>query len=475
MTSRTLFVAILFIALFTMSVRELTDPDFWWHLRTGQLIAEHAAIPHADPFSFTAAGKEWVAHEWLTELVFFKLYQLGGLSLLILASSTVVTASFALVYLRSSAKPFVAGFVVFLAALATAPTWGVRPQLLSMLLASLFLFLFDRHAAEDNINWLAPIPLLMLLWVNLHSGYAVGLVIAGAYLVSAFLRARRADGESDRAHTAPRALVTTLLLSLAAVLVNPNGARMYVYPFETLTSAAMQRYIQEWFPPEPTQLEWLPFYLLLVGTILIAIFVRARVPLAHILLFFIFAVGALKSARHIPFFAIVAAPLLAAQISAWLKYKRTTPVPPPRVWRVVNLLLLGVVAAAALVRIANVLGNQTRAEQSRFPTAALSWIRSNQPPRQLYNTYSWGGYLIWQLYPDYPVFIDGRADVYGDRFIEQYLSIYRAEPGWKSALESAGARVALLEPTAPLALALEADPAWERVFQDAVSVVFTRK
>src|SRR5581483_11667140 len=248
MSPSRLFTAILFVALFTMPVREISDPDFWWHLRTGQYIVETRTIPHADPFAFTAQGKEWVTHEWLSEVIIYGLYRVGGLALLALVFAGIITLAFGLVYWRSTGRPYLAGFALLLGALATAPTWGVRPQMISLLLMSVVLVLLDVYIARRGWQFLVPLRILTALWVNLHSGYALGLMEIGAYLVTevAYRVWRIAHRQSQKLTP----LVITLAVSFVAVLLNPNGARMYSYPFETLTSPAMQRYIQEWFSPD---------------------------------------------------------------------------------------------------------------------------------------------------------------------------------------------------------------------------------
>ncbi len=485
MSTRRLFTAILFLALFVMTVREISDPDFWWHLRAGQYMVENATIPHTDPFSFTAQGKEWVTHEWLSEVFMYALYRVGGFALLTILFSVIITLAFALTYARSDGKPYLAGFALLLGALATAPTWGVRPQMLTLLFMSTFLFLLDRFVATRENKFLLPLPLLVLVWVNLHSGYAIGLIVIGAFWFAAFVEGIvflvRKQSAKNFLETEPslsprntRALLIILILSALAVVINPNGARMFLYPFETLTSAAMQRYIQEWFSPDFHQTEWLPFALLLLSLIATTLIARARVPLAHILLLFALGFLALRSARNIPLFALVAIPVLSAQLAAWIPLRASNRA-TPRLMQFINTTIVVILAMIALVRVANLLVNQTNAEREKFPAAAVEWIQQNRPAPNLYNSYGWGGYLIWKLYPEYQVYIDGRADVHGDAFIENFLEIYRAEQGWQTEFAARDVRLVLIEPDAPLAKALANDSLWTHVFSDSQSVIYQKK
>jgi hypothetical protein len=187
-TTRQIFVIVLFLGVFLMTLRPIADPDFWWHLRTGQLIVQTRSIPHIDPFSYTKIGGEWITHEWLSEVLFYGLYELGGYGLLILTFSIIITGAFLISYLRcpQNTRPYVAGFVLVLGAISTAPTWGVRPQMISLFLTSLFLFLLDGYRRYRKYRFLFPLPFLMMIWVNLHAGFLLGLFLIGIYIIGGF-------------------------------------------------------------------------------------------------------------------------------------------------------------------------------------------------------------------------------------------------------------------------------------------------
>jgi len=475
LTTSRLFELILFLGLFAMTLRPVADPDFWWHLRTGQLIAETGVLPRADPFSFTLPGKAWIAHEWLTELAFFGLYQTGGFGLLILVFSLVITAAYLLVYLRSPGRPYAAGFALLLGALASAPAWGVRPQMVSLLFTAAFLYLLDRFQETSRWTTLLPLPFLTILWVNLHAGYFLGFAVIGIYIageawpvLTAFLRRERPTTRS--------VLLLTLALAacLLAALANPNTWHILIYPFETLTSPSMMQFIQEWFSPDFHQVEWMPLAVLILALIAAPALARRPVSLTRVLLAVFFGFAALRSMRHVPLFALTAVPLLAAQL-AGLTANRSTVEAPPRFARWLNPLLLGFVLLAVGLRFVSVLQEQSKSEAEMYPKAATDWVIQNRPAGNLYNTYGWGGYLIWRLYPEYPVYIDGRADVYGDEFIYDYLRIYTAQPGWEEKLESRGVTWVLVEADSAIAYALAESASWENVYHDNQAVIFVKK
>src|SRR5580700_4357397 len=164
-----------------MAARSVTDPDVGWHLRSGQLIVQTHRVFHTDPYSFTRFGQTWVDHEWLSQVLMFSLYRLAGWGGLIAGFGAVIAAAFMVVFLRCPGRPYVAGALVLLGAFASAPSWGVRPQMLTLLLASVLLLILERSYQRPKLLWWTPV--LMLLWVNLHAGFALGIVLMVLFLV----------------------------------------------------------------------------------------------------------------------------------------------------------------------------------------------------------------------------------------------------------------------------------------------------
>ena len=323
------FTAILFASILFLVLRPITDADFWWHLATGRWMADTGQIPQADPFSYTAAGDPWTAHEWLTEKGMYALYLAGGVPLLILVFSTLITLAYGFAYFRSPgvSRPYIASFAILLAAAMSAPLWGVRPQMITLLFSSIFLYLLDRYEDGHKIRFLVWLPVLMLLWVNMHAGYFMGLVLIGIYLLANLLQrivARIMKTKPQQHGLGNTALlVVSLVVSVLAALINPQGPRILLYPFETLADPAMQAYIQEWYPPDFRQAIWLPF---LIGLGLIGVFGilgRKKLRLTHFILLLVFGYLGLRSMRHVPLFAVVTAPILAGLVQGVIRGART--------------------------------------------------------------------------------------------------------------------------------------------------------
>src|SRR6266404_2635046 len=314
-STRGLLVIVFMAVIFALAAQPITDPDFWWHLKTGQYIVETSSIPHTDIFSTLRFGSEWVTHEWLSEVFIYSVFRRLGYGGLIVIFSILITASFWIVYQRCrkrDAHSYVSGFAVLLGALSTMPTWGVRPQMFSLLFASIFISFLDRYSRREamiSIWWLAP---LMVLWVNLHAGFALGLVlvvltIAGLLLDWLLLRKDSLAG----VWRLVRPLCWLLIVCVAAVCLNPSGARIYSYPFETLSSHAMMQYIEEWRSPDFHNLLFQALALLLLATFSAMVLSNKRARPGELLMLVATAWASLRSGRNVAFFALVATPLLA--------------------------------------------------------------------------------------------------------------------------------------------------------------------
>src|SRR6267143_714361 len=192
LSARSLLIFVFLVLIFTLAARQIVDPDFWWHLKTGQHLLETRTIPHSDIFSAVFSGKEWITHEWLSEVFIYSVYRTIGYGGLIVSFALLITAGFAVAYRRCArtvGHVYISGAALLLGAMAAAPTWGVRPQVFSFLFASIFLYLLERYQRGKRkhlIWWTVP---LMILWVNVHAGFAVGLALIGLAIVGMALDA----------------------------------------------------------------------------------------------------------------------------------------------------------------------------------------------------------------------------------------------------------------------------------------------
>jgi hypothetical protein len=473
-SKRLLIAAILLFGLLAMTARSATDPDLWWHLRTGQWMVENGRVAHHDHFSFTRGGSPWVSHEWLAEIVFYELWSHAGPGMLIVFSSIVTTAGFLLLYWRCPGKPHWAAALTVLGAAASAPSWGTRPQMFTFALASLLLWLLE--GAEQRPRMLLAIPPLFLLWLNLHAGFALGPALLVLYALGLVLETAAGTTPWSQSRPIVSRVLGITLFCMVLVPLNPSGSQLYRYPLETLRSTGMRKYIVEWFSPNFHQWLYVPFLLTLL--LLFLALAYSHTPFrGRVLLPLLFTtIAALDAVRHIPIFILVAIPVVSAAIpnapSPLLSRPQSTPAAKRATFALVALILL---ASFAILRWTELDRDQQAREDTLFPELAVAFLQTSQEPERLFTYYDWGGYAIWKLGKHYQVFADGRADLYGDDILTQCVqTVTRLHTGWEQVLDSWNVQTILVPPSTALAQALSLDPRWNSAYRDRQAVVFVR-
>ena len=473
-SKRARYAGIVLLGLLAMTARSATDPDLWWHLRTGQWIVETRSIPHSDSFSFTRGGSPWISHEWLSEVTLFELWKRSGPQTVIIFSAIITTAGFLFLYLRCPGKPHWAAAATVLGAWASAPTWGARPQMFTFTLASLLLWLIER--GEERPRLLLWIPPLFLLWLNLHGGFALGPALLVLYALGLIFEAVIGTTSWQQARPIILRVLAITLACLALVPLNPSGAQLYRYPLDTLRSHGMRSLIVEWFSPDAHQ--WLYFPFLLTFLLLIPALAVSRSPLRGRVLvpLLLTSFAALDAVRHIPIFILIAVPVIAASLPDSSSSEVFSPPPAlPKFRAFFNAALLITLTAFVLFRWTNLAHNEGSREAALLPEKAIAFLHATPEPERVFVFYDWGGYAIWKLYPQYRVFADGRADLYGDDLLRQCIqTVPQVRQGWQTVLDTWDVQTILVPPTIPLAQALLLDPNWIAPYRDSRAVIFVR-
>lgn len=485
MTFRKLITSITFLAIFTMALRVSIDTDTWWHLKAGSWMVEHREILREDPFSLTRQGQPWVNPGWLAQILLFGLYSLGGFPALNIFTALMVLIAFTFVWFTMEAPVYLRAFILLLAVTVSGVYWAARPHILSFALTGAFLWILDNHRrGMRKAIWL--LPPLMALWVNLHGGFAIGFLLLGAYgagaLVEMIWPVLRRQRRLAECWAADRDAIGSLALaagaSILAVGLNPHGFAMLAYPFKTISIGALQDFIQEWQSPDFHQLPVQPFLWMLLLIMVAWAYSKRKTYTAEVILVTGFAYLAFMAGRNIALFALVAAPSLARHAQGALEPHLRLNLRPdsahPRRQRILNGLLFALLLLAAGVKMSLPLRSETnvRAIRGQAPVDAVAALKRESPPGALFNSYNWGGYLIWAAYPEYLTFVDGRTDLFDDEILETYLLAWRAEPGWRAVFREWDIHVALIEPEAPLTEAL-LDAGWEVRYSDDRAVLLT--
>jgi hypothetical protein len=490
LSTQRLVTWITFLAVFAMAARISVDTDTWWHLRAGQWIVENRQVPREDVFSYTRAGEAWEYPGWLAEVPMYLIYRLAGPGGLNLWTALMVTLTFVFVWQTLSGGSFLKAFVVILAAAAAGVYWAARPYLVTFLLAAITLWVLEKYRWRGEtstgkfVYWL---PVLMILWVNSHGGFLVGFLIWGIYWLSElgwiawqtwFKKQRTFD---IRAFGTP--LLWAGLLMLLAVCVNPYGPKMLMYPFKTVSIGVLRDYIQEWQTPEFHSISVQPFAWLMLLTFGAVGASRQRLAFIDFALVGLFFYMGLLAGRNVALFSIVAPMVLTRHaapaldgVANTLGIRFSGAAPPGKRSARLNVLILVLLAAAVVFKVTLIYPEKinTDAFKGYLPYGAVEYLNKDQPEGRLFNSYNWGGYLLWSL-PGYPVFVDGRTDLYNDEIVNQWLKVVRVEDGWQDILEEYGINLVLIETDSMLDRTLALDPAWVPIYQDTISVLYKRK
>ncbi len=452
-----LMTCTLYLIFFGFGFASFTDPDYWWHLTTGERIIDTLSVPRHDEFSFTATGASLLNHQWLSEVLIYGSVSSAGYAGTLGGFIAVTLASFAIMQrllLRLGTPRAVALGLIALAMLMSAPFWTVRPQLLSWFLFALFLNVL---IGRNRPAW-ALVP-LVAFWANLHLGYVMGLGVICLWASSHLWLRASGDRNTDL-----RGIGLFVAACFGASLLNPNGwaplfSMLDVLPF-TSNQVAVQG-IGELDAPDFSQPLHLP---LLAGIlVLIGLTLAGRVQDRFVtLLAIVFTALALQTARFQPIFALAFLP--AAGLAARdLASRRPKSPATPR--SLVNWALVAVVAVAVVIAIPQLPGAQTGRQantngRTYYPAQALAWVQAERPNANVYTSHMWGGYFIHGLFPDGHVYIDGRSNMYGgERFVD-YRAIINANPGWQELLEDSGADTVVIERTEKLSSALAQADGW---------------
>ena len=424
---------------FTLAVGFATgDPDTYWHLASGQWMLDHREILRTDLFSSTVSGQPYSVGEWLGEIVLTLVFNAGGWAgLAIFRALLVAVAAFFLARLsRRGGAPLVAALLVVIWALVVSKTrWTDRPAIFTFVLFPVVLdLLYSARAGSRRA--LVAIPPLILLWANLHGGYAIGIALTLAFTAEAALVRRR--------DLVPFAI--TLGAAIALSFIDPETFGVAGAAGHAL---APPRFISEEAPPDILEASGFVFAAFVLATIGVALLYGGALLDALLLIPLLWL--ALTAQRHLVFFVFAATPLIAAGAArayGQLLPRRAPlrPLPDPAAAALAVLLSVGALVSAV--------GAPTVPDERAYPAAAVAALKTGSGT--LLNEYDWGGYLIYRV-PERKVFVDGRLFPFYPAVLRDYRDAVELRSNWRDVLARYDVREVLLRPAKPLAVALRED------------------
>ena len=481
-----LFAALLlWLIAFTVysdgTVGLLVDSNTGNHIRTGDFILEHGAVPHRDIFSFSKPGEPWLAWEWLSAAGFAWLYKAAGMKGLIVAAATAIALANVILlrHMIWRGANFLAVIVILHFGIGCSSIhYLARPHLFTLLFLAVSLWLIDADRRRRTA-WIWMLVPLAALWVNLHGGFlallaCLGIVAAGSAAEAVLFEKSWSDA---------RRYTWLTLACLAATGLNPYGFAVHRHAIPYLREKWIAELVQEFQSPGFRSVQGLYFEALLFAGIALAAWLLSRKRIASALLILFWAHAALSSMRHIPVYFFVLAPLLGERVTQlWERWSIAAK--PGSLVAILGALAREHTAglertsiwAPALVALLALfpLGWPWPRDfpAGRFPVAMAQRHAERIAGARIFTTDSWADYLTFRNYPKQRIFVDGRSDFFGKQMADEYMQVLNGRNGWDRTMRRYRFDAALVPPQSAIASLLRISPEWRLTDQDRQAALF---
>lgn len=522
--SKFIFISLVFVFIFGMFTARIWDPDFWWHLKTGEYIYTTGSLPENDPFAYTSLPKDPLNPDskrikfiltsyWLSQIIFFLIYKMTGFQGIIIFRAAILTVLVYFVYRairREGANFYISIIVIFLPATILSNFTGERPQLFSFLFSFLLIYLLEGFRMfnksfpdlshrllnlKTQTAYLLPIPFIMLLWANMHGGVFLGISILSIYIICETIKFYKNKLGEVLSYKEIKILIIVCVISILITIINPNRWDVFTVLIEFQKSKYMESIVES---RSPLSFLFSGFYnqevityiiLALISVFFLIINIKS-IDITDMTLILFFLYLSITSARTIPFFATVST---LFTIRYTIKILRTTNFNK----KFQNILIKIKIESFQYILITSlsvilfiVLSNSIIIKKGivweRYPKGSAEFLKNNKVYGNMLNPYVWGGYLIWALYPDYKVFVDGRGLI--EEVFFQNSKIFSANlqqfgdiPEWQAFMKAYNINFIITYSVndfsgnlIPLIPFIMNDPEWEFIYMDNNSLIFIK-
>lgn len=461
----------------------LGDGDTGYHIRAGDYIINTLSIPKNDIFSHITPTLPWTAHEWLAEVLMAILHQFGGLSAVVVAFSLLIAIAVRIFFhcTRAAGNNLMLTLIATIMFVALAKSHLLaRPHIFSLIILLVwYQILDDFQYRQKNRLWI--LPLLMVIWVNLHGGFIIGLVLLGVYCSGNYFL-RFTDKREWEIIGKDRAIKLAMIFGIAIItcLANPIGYKIFLFPIKLVSNKFIMDHVSEFLSPNFHEIQ--PFKYLLLLMIVLFANSKKKPNFIEIVLTILFTSMSLTSIRYIPLFAVITIPVLLRYIEPGCLVNF------PKVEsfflkRVDNITLIDSSAKGYFWTATSVLviilltaqGALTHSLSSeKKPLAALEFLRKNPVSGNMFNNDEFGDMVIYTSHLHYKVFIDGRLDMYGSEKLKEYAKVIYFEPGWETVLEKYKISWIFFDTNSTFARFLSINKEWKLIYSDKVASIFVQ-
>jgi len=477
------FVLILFFLFFSGESGLLGDGDTGYHIRAGEYIINTLSIPRYDIFSFHLPPLPWTAHEWLSEVIMAAIHTMFGLTGIVAFFAFLLALTSYLLFkiLRiHQADILIATAVTILAFSSAQIHWLARPHVFSFLLMIMSHYLLESWHREDKVKSLYFLPPIMLLWVNLHGGYLGGFILLGAFLIGTLASRVSAPPAARAAYSLKlKQLALTISACLAVCLINPYGYQILLFPFRLVSDSFIMDNVSEFLSPDFHKM--MPFKYLLLVLIAILSLSRKSIEATELILILVFINMSLYSARYIPLFALITAPILSrhATEAGTLISGRLARFCNQRSKNIARIDTAAKgyfwpLTALLVIAVASCYGTQHSFDEKTKPVAASEFLIKEKLAGNMFNNDEFGDYLIYRSYPEFKVFFDGRSDMYGANMMREYRKVINFERGWEAVLDKYQVTWVFFDSNSNFSRYLLNNSNWVLIYSDKVASIFVK-
>lgn len=527
------FLLFIILAFQTPSIL-LVDCDTGLHIRIGEFILNTFSIPKYDIFCASIPPHKYIDYEWFSQVIMALVYHHGGgLTGIVIFFSFLIAFTYYLLFRilrRETGNIVITTCISLLVICASSIHWQAKPHIFSILIFIVWYYILDLYQYK-NRNYIYTLPAIMLIWVNLHGAFILGFVLCGIYFLGNTVQIFLID-ESEKAIYKAKAKKLLFIISLLIIasLLNPSGWRGLLQPFTVISNNILTDNISAYSSPNFHNPNIFPFEILILFMIAAFALSKYKQSIAEIILVLLFTSMALYSVRNIPFFAITIAPILLRR-SEQIPFEKNSKQSIIEIILVIFFTCLalysaGILLFAVIIFLALLLhikkiftenngkftdspdiDNQNISETKLFsakdffwllllvifipglalsghinhqfdekikPVAAVEFLKKEYIQGNIYNEYDFGTYIIYSAYPQYRVFIDGRAEMYGAERLREYYRVRRTEPGWKKVLDKYDISLIIIYHNLRLSQSLLNNNKWRLIYSDTVADIFVR-
>ena len=463
----------------------LADCDTGFHIRAGEYMLDTRSIPKHDPFSLFSPPMPWPTHEWFSDVLMAMINKISGLTGVVIFFIFIISITYSLFFkiLRANKGNIIIDIILIVLVLITSQMhWLARPHMFTLLLFMTWYYVIDSFQSDRN-NFLYLLPLVMLLWINLHGGFILGfilIVIYLAYNLEKLYISKNTDKELYKRKV--KWLFFATIASVLVSLANPKGFHTLLFPFEVVSNRLIMDNYSEFLSPNFHSTIFTPFRFFLLLMIAFLGTFKGKLNFIELAFILIFTNMALLSARFIPLFAIIIAPILSKHGNIMLNninnnfsniivdktriYESIDKSARGYIWPIIAIIV--VVCLAASTRI------KYKFDEKIKPVDAVEFLKKEHISGNMFNDDEFGDYIIYSAYPQYKVFIDSRADIFGNEKIQDYANVIMMRPGWEKVMEKYNIDWIIYKTDSALSQYLNLKEDWKLIYTDNVANIYIK-